>query len=1343
MRLGPCSAAGTGNTASDPDPDPPCSRDHLETSSSPAGTARFHTRTTVPPSTSFLEKGHHENSKVIFQPIDRLHHGDRKCPRRTAAAAATFQSSDYNEAATSSNILHPPPPPPPPHSTSNSCPHPDAGTTPSSSSSSSTSECCCEPTSACCDPFLRTRLPQADPRSSSSSSSSSASSNPLKSTSRRRRTFLIATVAAFLALAVSTASSTSNEKEEETAVASVQFRVVTEESSTMSSSSSSITGVLGAPRLRIPSGDSGGGGIDLLALLQLHNSTRRGVTQVPGLVRLRPAYYLQGEERELRLSESSFERAARLLRRVPEFTIAAALKQEEANSGTIVAFSHGNNRYLELQSSGRKDELRLHYVSRRDGSVHVEAFPFRLADGAWHRLALSISGSQVELLVDCHPLYRRLLRPGPPDTNFTLPQLQLWIGQRNVRHFLFKGTLQDVKLIPGAHGYLSQCPQLDSSCPTCGQFSMLQNTVDQLMHNLNELTRRLAAAEGRISKVEECECQKSCRANGTVHEDGATWEKDCQQCACVHGEIQCRPTPCLPVTCKNPVTPSDQCCPICLKECYLHGVIYDHGEKVSPKQCVECDCYDGSFTCQRFDTEIKCPPLPCPPSEQISVAEECCKFCPDVDECKQEGGSEGHHCNANTRCVNVIGSYTCECLPGYQRVDKFNCAELDECATGHHACNEHATCVNTAGSYYCVCKEGYAGDGYTCKPICKQTCQNGGVCVSPGRCSCRRGYIGNSCELDLDECASELHRCDESSTCFNMPGWYYCRCKPGYRSALHESTQGTQCLDIDECNDQTIERRHTCHPSAKCVNTEGGYRCVCPRTPITHDLDDHLCRLSCWFEGREVGNGESVAPAGNPCRRCTCKDGVVTCREPTCDCSAPGSNRDKCCPQCDPAASCRHQELHHLVFRSGERWIYQCQTCECLYGEIDCWQMECPPVNCFNPVTEDGDCCPRCEDDPCARELFSNITSISVPSGPRPCSYAGMFHESGSAWQDPHDKCTTCECKVPYCAQLVSNSACCVHRTGSYAAATIMAALAIWASSSSSNVLQSLMTSLLSVAYRMTLRSQRWMTSHRKQLYQRSALPSLRRLLRPPHRPLIPVHRVHHQRQIHPHPRRRRRNSRSYPCYPAHHRRRRRKRRQTRRGTTSHCHPQHPPPTRGTVSRGSSRDTSSNPGSSRPASSRFPRSPGRPRPSTNSTRRRTSPPYTPLWRVPSDARMSLARWWPKNPLLQEGPPCAPPEQPLVPETATEARRTFATTPLEGGPPEEYRTSYLRTRLRASGSDVEHGDPHRSVLQRQHVENAASRKWPEIRVIATHETLSLINIYIYTYIYIYIYICIYI
>lgn len=46
---------------------------------------------------------------------------------------------------------------------------------------------------------------------------------------------------------------------------------------------------------RSRTGSDPGGGIDLLAALQLHNTTRLGVTQVPGLVRLKPAYYLQGK----------------------------------------------------------------------------------------------------------------------------------------------------------------------------------------------------------------------------------------------------------------------------------------------------------------------------------------------------------------------------------------------------------------------------------------------------------------------------------------------------------------------------------------------------------------------------------------------------------------------------------------------------------------------------------------------------------------------------------------------------------------------------------------------------------------------------------------------------------------------------------------------------------------------------------------------------------------------------------------------------------------------------------------------------------------------------------------
>lgn len=75
----------------------------------------------------------------------------------------------------------------------------------------------------------------------------------------------------------------------------------------------------------------------------------------------------------------------------------------------------------------------------------------------------------------------------------------------------------------------------------------------------------------------------------------------------------------------------------------------------------------------------------------------------------------GHHCRANTRCVNTPGSYICECLPGYRRVDAFNCAEVDECGGGEHTCDVNADCINTQGSYDCACRKGWSGDGYTCK----------------------------------------------------------------------------------------------------------------------------------------------------------------------------------------------------------------------------------------------------------------------------------------------------------------------------------------------------------------------------------------------------------------------------------------------------------------------------------------------------------------------------------------------------------------------------------------------------------------------------------------------------
>lgn len=224
----------------------------------------------------------------------------------------------------------------------------------------------------------------------------------------------------------------------------------------------------------------------------------------------------------------------------------------------------------------------------------------------------------------------------------------------------------------------------------------------------------------------------------------------------------------------------------------------------------------------------------------------------DIDECALH---RGHICGQI--CVNTIGSYRCECNPGFTlhsdgstciedepdrcesynpcqqrcvedengiscacnqgyalQADGINCQDIDECTSGSANCPQGQGCYNQEGSYRCrACPPGSEVDPAT--RVCRTVPQ------------CTRGFSYNtatgSCQ-DTDECAADLDTCTERQRCENTVGSFVCRrilgCGTGY--SMVEETQ--TCRDIDECALGT----HNCPNGYECLNIEGSFRCRQP-----------------------------------------------------------------------------------------------------------------------------------------------------------------------------------------------------------------------------------------------------------------------------------------------------------------------------------------------------------------------------------------------------------------------------------------------------------------------------------------------------------------------------------
>ncbi|CBY10238.1 unnamed protein product [Oikopleura dioica] len=170
--------------------------------------------------------------------------------------------------------------------------------------------------------------------------------------------------------------------------------------------------------------------------------------------------------------------------------------------------------------------------------------------------------------------------------------------------------------------------------------------------------------------------------------------------------------------------------------------------------------------------------------------------CVDVDECDLDSP-----CPDFSTCNNIPSTFECGCIVGYvtpyvnetcrgfDACNSFECFDEDECA--FDVCGENTICTNSDGSYSCNCVEGFQLRGNECIDIDEctpdsgpcpdfSTCENA---VPSFGCFCQAGFdggfcIGNECTNftcpDIDECASGTHLCE--GLCLNTVGHYTCSC---------------------------------------------------------------------------------------------------------------------------------------------------------------------------------------------------------------------------------------------------------------------------------------------------------------------------------------------------------------------------------------------------------------------------------------------------------------------------------------------------------------------------------------------------------------------------------------
>lgn len=244
-----------------------------------------------------------------------------------------------------------------------------------------------------------------------------------------------------------------------------------------------------------------------------------------------------------------------------------------------------------------------------------------------------------------------------------------------------------------------------------------------------------------------------------------------------------------------------------------------------------------------------------------------------------------------------------------------------------------ATRVSTGTKYLCYSQRWMKGP-WNCE-IFEGGCEHKCI-MDPDEvpsCYCPPGQTVNpgnkvACEKDSDDPCVFL-RCDQA--CYKKGDTYACTCDHGFKLA----EDGRSCVDFNDCTDQ-----RQCGENFKCVNTIGGFQCVCKDGYVkSGDLcvDENECMSApCEHECHNTPGGYS----------CSCFDGYEVDPEAPNKCKL-HCGKEECPAECDPndAFQCycpdgyvaEERGDHTVCIDMDECSFFYCdQRCTNTYGGYVC-----------------------------------------------------------------------------------------------------------------------------------------------------------------------------------------------------------------------------------------------------------------------------------------------------------------------------------------------------------------------------------------------------------------------